>query len=249
MNKQGTICRLAKLKSNLTYSVAMSSNAVGRFSGIFLLTICVGAVVFLAAGGNDTASETATGAAVSAGSSDNTAPTDGASSPAPTTTTEAPTLEEIPENLGPRLGLEGLDGWLNTDEISSLDDLDGQVVLVEMWTFGCHNCQARIPHNQELYAAYKDQGFEIVGVHAPEFNHEADIDNIVNAVERLGVTWPVALDTEKFNFRAWQDGGRRFWPRTFLIDQNGDVRYDHIGEGRYDEVEQTVAWLLDNPPT
>lgn len=231
----------------------MSSNAFGRFSGIFLLAVCVGAVVFLVAGGNDTGSETAT-AAVAADASSGDSASDSSSGeadaavPAPTTTTEAPVLEEVPENLGPRLGLEDLDGWLNTD-IASLDELDGQVVLVEMWTFGCHNCQARIPHNQELYAAYKDQGFEIVGVHAPEFNHEADFDNIVNAVERLGVTWPVALDTEKQNFRAWQEGGRRFWPRTFLIDQNGDIRYDHIGEGRYDEVEQTVAWLLDNPPT
>ncbi len=165
---------------------------------------------------------------------------------APPPTTEA--LAEPPENLGPRLDLVDLDGWLNTSTIDSLDDLDGQVVMVEMWTFGCFNCKNRIPHTQELYADYADRGFEIVGVHAPEFAYEAEVANIEDAIDRLGVTWPVALDTDKKNFRAWQEGGRRFWPRTFVIDQNGDVRFDHIGEGAYDELEQTVSWLLDNPP-
>lgn len=164
--------------------------------------------------------------------------------PAPT----VPRLSAPPENLGPRKDLVGLDGWLNT-EIDSLDDLDGKVVMVEMWTFGCSNCKARIPHTQELYAAYADEGFEIVGVHAPEFAYEAELDNIEEAIERLGVTWPVALDTDRRNFRAWQDGGRRFWPRTFVVDQSGDIRFDHIGEGAYDELEQTVAWLLLNPPS
>ena len=176
--------------------------------------------------------------------------TDAADRAAPTvaSTTPAAGLSAPPENLGPRPDLVGIDGWLNTD-IDSLADLDGQVVMVEMWTFGCSNCKARIPHTQELYAAHADDGFEIVGVHAPEFATEAELANIEEAIERLGVTWPVALDTERRSFRAWQEGGRRFWPRTFVIDQRGDIRFDHIGEGAYDELAHTVAWLLENPPT
>lgn len=164
-------------------------------------------------------------------------------------TTAAPdtALQQAPENLGPRKDLVRLDGWLNTD-ITSLDELDGKVILVELWTFGCSNCKARIPHNQALYASFSRDAFEIVGVHAPEFDYEADIANIEQAVIDLGVTWPVAIDTQKVNFRAWQEGGRRFWPRTFVIDQKGDVRFDHIGEGRYDELEQAIDWLLENPP-
>jgi thiol-disulfide isomerase/thioredoxin len=162
-------------------------------------------------------------------------------------TTVPPQLTNAPENFGPRRDLVNLDGWLNTD-ITDLSDLDGKVVLVEMWTFGCRNCKARIPHNQDLYASTSRDDFEIVGVHAPEFSFEAELTNIENAVVDLGITWPVALDTEKTNFRSWQDGGRRFWPRTYVIDQNGDVRYDHIGEGRYEELNQTVNWLIENPP-
>ena len=161
--------------------------------------------------------------------------------------TEIPLLADAPENFGRRKDLVNLDGWLNT-EITSLDELDGKVVLVEMWTFGCSNCKARIPHNQDLYANHSRDEFEIVGVHAPEFSFEAEIPNIEAAVLDLGVNWPVAIDTNKENFRAWQDGGRRFWPRTYVVDQNGDVRFDHIGEGKYDELEQTINWLLENPP-
>lgn len=62
------------------------------------------------------------------------------------------------------------------------------------------------------------------------------------------MTWPVAIDTEKENFRAWQEGGRRFWPRTYVIDQNGDVRFNHIGEGAYDELDDVVDFLIANPP-
>jgi thiol-disulfide isomerase/thioredoxin len=177
-------------------------------------------------------------ASSSAGSSDEEAPI---------ATNETPVLDGAPENLGPRKDLVNLDGWLNT-EITNLDELDGKVVLVEMWTFGCSNCKARIPHNQDLYATLSREEFEIVGVHAPEFSFEAEIPNIEAAVLDLGVTWPVAIDTNKESFRAWQDGGRRFWPRTYVVDQNGDVRFDHIGEGKYDELEQTVNWLLENPP-
>jgi len=222
------------------------SNVASRLIAAIVLVAALGAIAFV--GLRDDSSTVESAIADSAVQDDGTA---GVSADGEAETTAAPTTTvaeiEPPENYGPRRGLTNLDGWLNT-EISSLDELDGQVVMVEMWTFGCHNCRARIPHTQELYAEYADQGFEIVGVHAPEFSYEAEISNIEQAVVDLGVTWPVALDTEKTNFRAWQDGGRRFWPRTYVIDQNGDVRYDHIGEGRYDELEATVAWLLENPP-
>jgi thiol-disulfide isomerase/thioredoxin len=167
---------------------------------------------------------------------------------------EAPTVEptpeptiEAPENFGPRMDLVELDGWLNTDA-TSIDDFNGQVVLVEMWTFGCHNCKARIPYNQSYREEFGDQNFEIVGVHAPEFSYEAEVPNIVEAAANLGVDWPIALDTNKKNFRAWQPGSTNFWPRTYVIDQNGDIRYDHIGEGKYEELRETIRYLVENPP-
>ncbi len=161
---------------------------------------------------------------------------------APTTST---TIAE-PERLGQVLDLEGLDGWLNTDA-EGFDAFDGQVRIVQFWTFSCHNCTATLPHLQEIYATWQPEGLEIIGVHAPEFDREKDPVAVEEAAERLGVTWPIALDTNKRNFRSWQPG-RRFWPRTFVIDQEGEIRFNHIGEGRYDDLEATVAYLIENGP-
>jgi len=165
--------------------------------------------------------------------------------PEPTATAD-PGID-APENFGPRMDLVDIDGWLNTDA-TSIDEFNGQVLLVEMWTFGCHNCKARIPFNQSYYEEFADENFEILGVHAPEFSYEADVSNIVAAAEDLGVVWPIALDPEKLNFRAWQPGTTSYWPRTYVIDQNGDIRYDHIGEGKYEELRETILYLIENPP-
>ena len=164
--------------------------------------------------------------------------------PAASTTTASPTTFATPEVLQevhPRL--VDIDGWLQS-EVETLQELRGKVVVVEFWTFGCYNCKNRIPHNQELYARYHDQGLEIVGIHSPEFKYEEDVDNISQALLDLGVTWPVVLDTRRRTFWEWQTGGRAYWPRTYVLDREGRVRFDHIGEGKYRELEQTVAFLL-----
>lgn len=159
-------------------------------------------------------------------------------------TTEAPstTTTAAPPMLGNPLPLTNLDGWLQTD-ISSLDDLRGQVVIVQFWTFGCINCKRALPYLQDIYAEYKDSGLEIVGVHSPEFAYEEDPEAIQTAASELGVTWPIALDTRQHSFFSWQ-GSRGYWPRTYVLDRNGLIRFDHIGEGMYEELEQTVAALL-----
>lgn len=165
----------------------------------------------------------------------------------PTTTTTAPTTTTFPspEVLGevhPRL--VDIDGWLQSP-VETLEELRGKVVVVEFWTFGCYNCKNRIPYTQEMYAEYRDQGLEIVGIHSPEFKYEEDVDNIKKALVDLGVTWPVVLDTRRRTFWEWQAGGTAYWPRTYVLDREGRVRFDHIGEGKYRELEQTVAFLLD----
>ncbi|NNE94830.1 MAG: redoxin domain-containing protein [Acidimicrobiales bacterium] len=159
-------------------------------------------------------------------------------------TTNRPVLTAAPENFGPVPELTDLDGWLQTDE-DAFADVRGDVTILQFWTYSCYNCTNTIPHLQDIYAAHRDEGLEIIGVHAPEFEREKDPVGIQAAAERLGVTWPIALDTEKRNFRSWQ-GSRRFWPRTYVIDQNGDIRFDKIGEGKYAELEATVAYLLEN---
>lgn len=155
----------------------------------------------------------------------------------------SPTPVPPPPDLGPAPELVDLEGWRNTDG-QSFAQVRGPVTVVQFWTFGCSNCKATLPHLQELYATYRDDGLEIIGVHAPEFSYERDAANIERALVDLGVTWPVALDSNLTNFRSWQ-GSPRYWPRTYVIDGADHIRFDHIGEGKYAELEATVRALLD----
>ncbi len=160
---------------------------------------------------------------------------------------EAPTgLTEAPPFLDTAGDLREIDGWLNTDA-TTYEAFDGQVQIVQFWTYSCYNCKNTLPYLQDIYAKHQPDGLEIIGVHAPEFSFERDPANVEAAAAELGVTWPIALDTERVNFRKWQDGPN-YWPRTYVVDQNGAIRFDEIGEGRYRELEDTVAWLLENGP-
>ena len=117
------------------------------------------------------------------------------------------------------------------------------MVVVQFWTFGCINCKNTLANLRALYDQHQGEDFEVVGVHSPEFSYEEDPVAIGEAAVDLGVTWPIALDTDKFNFFRWQ-GGRAYWPRTYVLDRDGHIRFDHIGEGAYDEINATVAQLL-----
>jgi thiol-disulfide isomerase/thioredoxin len=131
--------------------------------------------------------------------------------------------------------------WLNTTAPLKLADLHGKVVGLEMWTFACINCQHVMPHLKSWYAAYKDQGFLIIGNHYPEFSEEADLANLKSAVSRDGIEYPVAQDNDGETWNAYHNN---YWPALYLIDKRGHIRYVHFGEGAYDEIENNIKSLL-----
>jgi thiol-disulfide isomerase/thioredoxin len=134
----------------------------------------------------------------------------------------------------------GIDGWLNSPPLT-LADLRGKVVLIDFWTFSCVNCVRTIPHLKILYNDYKDDGFVIVGVHSPEFDFEKVPANVAAAVKRLGITWPVAIDSQMATWNAYQN---EYWPAEYLLDQQGRIAYTSFGEGDYAETDAAVAQLL-----
>jgi thiol-disulfide isomerase/thioredoxin len=135
------------------------------------------------------------------------------------------------------------DVWINSEPLR-LADLRGKVVLVEFWTFGCVNCQRVIPHVNAWYETYADEGFEVVGVHYPEFEYERDVDNVRAAVSRLEIGYPVAIDNDRLTWGAYN---QRYWPTLYLLDKAGHIRYKHIGEGAYAETEAAIRELLAEP--
>lgn len=131
-------------------------------------------------------------------------------------------------------------GYLNTKPIG-LSDLKGKVVLVDFWTYSCINCIRTIPYLVDWNEKYADKGLAIVGVHAPEFEFEKNIENVKEAVERFGIKYPVIQDNDKGTWNAYQN---QYWPRKYIVDNEGYVRYDHIGEGGYAETEKVIQSLL-----
>jgi cytochrome c biogenesis protein CcdA/thiol-disulfide isomerase/thioredoxin len=140
--------------------------------------------------------------------------------------------------------LAGVSGWLNTPGGSGLDlsALHGKVVLVDFWAYSCINCQRAIAHVNAWYAAYRSAGFEVIGVHTPEYAFEHVPANVAAGAKRLGIHYPVALDN---GYATWNNFGNDSWPADYLIDASGTVRFTSIGEGQYGQTEQLIRQLLD----
>ena len=136
--------------------------------------------------------------------------------------------------------LDGAMDWLNTPPLS-MQDLRGKVVLVDFWTYSCINCLRAIPHVRAWAERYADQGLVVIGVHSPEFAFEKRLDNVAAAADRLGITYPVAIDND---YAIWRTFDNRYWPAHYFIDAEGRVRHHQFGEGGYDRSEQVIRQLL-----
>ena len=135
----------------------------------------------------------------------------------------------------------GISNWFNSAPLN-IADLRGKVVLVDFWTYGCVNCVNTLPHVTELYAKYKDRGLVVVGVHTPEFPFERSASNVQTALKRHGITYPVAQDNDS---QTWDAYRNQYWPAQYIVDQSGKIVYQHDGEGRYEEMDKTIARLLN----
>lgn len=160
----------------------------------------------------------------------------------PAELTQAPAHADLPD-FGPAPEFTN-ESWLNSDVPLRLSQLRGQVVLLDMWTFGCINCINITPYVQDWHTRYAEQGLVVIGNHFPEFSYERDIANIRDALPKLGITYPIAQDNPGDMWRAWSN---RYWPTIYLIDKQGHVRYTHIGEGGYEMTEAAVQVLLAEP--
>lgn len=132
-------------------------------------------------------------------------------------------------------------GFVNISDIQLADLIGKQVILVDFWTYSCINCQRTQPYLNAWHEKYGDKGLTIVGIHTPEFEFEKDIENVRTAVAKAGIEYPVVLDND---YATWRAYGNRYWPRKYLIDIDGYIVYDHIGEGAYEETEQKIQELL-----
>lgn len=141
---------------------------------------------------------------------------------------------------GPAPALDGATQWLNSPPLTT-EGLKGKVVLVDFWTYSCINCLRAIPYVRAWAEKYRDRGLVVIGVHAPEFAFERNVDNVRSAITTLKINYPVAVDNEYMIWRAFEN---EYWPAHYFIDATGKIRHHHFGEGNYEESEQVIQRLL-----
>ena len=164
--------------------------------------------------------------------------------PVPPTPTPPPTAMPAPQAMeypaAPELMQTG--GWVNSEPFTLGEmQTEGKVVLIDFWTYTCINCIRTLPYLREWHDKYADHGLIILGVHTPEFAFEHEYDNVVEAVGKFELEYPIVQDNE---FGTWRAFNNRYWPAKYLIDHDGKIRYMHFGEGAYDETEMKIRDIL-----
>lgn len=137
---------------------------------------------------------------------------------------------------------EGLGPWLNSPPLTLAGlQAEGQVVLVDFWTYTCVNCLRTLPFLRDWDAKYGDRGLTIIGVHSPEFEFEKDSENVARAVADEEIHYPVAQDNDWGTWRAFNNN---VWPAKYLVGADGRIIYRHFGEGGYDKTEEAIRFAL-----
>ena len=136
--------------------------------------------------------------------------------------------------------LERADAWLNSPPLTA-SALRGKVVLIDFWTYTCINWLRTLPYVRAWAEKYKDQGLVVIGVHAPDFSFEKNLNNVRWAVKDMRVDHTVAVDNDHVIWRAFRN---QYWPALYFVDAQGRVRHQHFGEGAYPQSEMVIQRLL-----
>ncbi len=137
--------------------------------------------------------------------------------------------------------LVGLQNWINYQPLT-LKQLRGKVVLLDFWTYSCINCIRTLPYIEKWHEQYFKDGLVIIGIHDPEFQFEKKLENVKQAAMDRGLQYAIVQDNEH---ATWDAYNNHYWPAKYIIDQDGNLRYYHFGEGDYDATEKVIQTLLN----
>ena len=138
--------------------------------------------------------------------------------------------------------LVGISDYLNTSPEKLSKDMENKVILYDIWTYSCVNCIRTLPYITAWDEKYAEQGLLIIGIHSPEFEFEKNVENVQVAIYKYGIDYPVVLYND---MKIWKAFENNYWPRKYIADHQGNLRYDHIGEGGYKETEKIIQQLLE----
>jgi peroxiredoxin len=176
------------------------------------------------------------------GSHDGKTPTTQGGTQTPSRVGDAPTVPSLGGSQPdfPGEADEGGITWINSKPLS-MHGLRGKVVMIDFWDYTCINCIRTFPFNKKIWSRYKADGFVLIGVDDAEFSSATPVERAREAVKRLELPYPIVSD---YHYQIWNAYNNQYWPNVFLIDANGDIRFNHPGEGGEDDIERAIQQLL-----
>lgn len=128
-----------------------------------------------------------------------------------------------------------------TGKTIKLSDYKGRLVLLNIWATWCGPCRAEIPDIDALYREYKDKGVAVLGVCSEE---DIDPDDLAEAAEELGATYPILIGTSKVDKDYISKSGSI--PETYIIGPDGRVLDFILGRTEYETLDKKIRKYL--PP-
>jgi thiol-disulfide isomerase/thioredoxin len=118
----------------------------------------------------------------------------------------------------------------------NLKDYAGKVVLVDFWATWCGPCRAALPEVKEIYAKYREKGFEIIAI-----SFDKEKSDLTKFIAEEKMTWP-----QYFDGLGWENKlGTKFEisgiPTVWLVDKKGILRELNAGIGLVAKVEKLLA--------
>lgn len=131
--------------------------------------------------------------------------------------------------------------WLNVDAPLTIAGLEGKIILLDFWTYGCINCIHMIPILHDLEERFAEE-LVVIGVHSAKFDNEGETDNLSQIIQRYEIEHPVINDDD---FLVWRTYGATAWPTFLVIDPRGYVVASQAGEVPYEAFEQYIAAMIE----
>ena len=135
--------------------------------------------------------------------------------------------------------------WINSKPLKK-SFLNDKVSVVYFWAFDCWNSYRSFPWLLKLEKRFANSGFQLIGIHTPEFEREKSRKNLEAKVREFNLTHPVMMDND---FRYWRKMQNRYWPAFYIVDRDGRIVYKmigetHIGQKRAEQFEEVVEGLI-----
>ena len=129
--------------------------------------------------------------------------------------------------------------WIGTRP--TMNATAGKVVLVDVFTYSCINCQNIVPELRKLRQQYSTDDLMIIGVHTPELSGDYIRSNVEKNLKIQGINWPVAIDNDH---KLWEAYGVDAWPTQLIYDRSGRLAKTIVGDSQDDKVSATIRSLV-----